>query len=79
MCDLTATAMSLAEDEPFLAPDCTTFKSSPCRHLDSRGESALRLAMSKRNVEVVDLLVNHPNIRLKDGGWMAVRCSIAKS
>ncbi|CAM9626482.1 unnamed protein product [Ectocarpus sp. 6 AP-2014] len=29
-----------------------------------RGESALQLAMSRRNVEVVDLLVNHPNIRL---------------
>eukprot|EP00903_Cladosiphon_okamuranus_P012766 g11934.t1 len=34
--------------------------------VNHRGESALRLAMSKRNVEVVDLLVNHPDIRLKD-------------
>ncbi|CAN0437837.1 unnamed protein product, partial [Ectocarpus sp. 13 AM-2016] len=32
--------------------------------LCTRGESALQLAMSRRNVEVVDLLVNHPNIRL---------------
>lgn len=30
-----------------------------------RGESALQLAMSKRNVEVVDFLVNHPGIRLE--------------
>ncbi|CAM9488020.1 unnamed protein product [Ectocarpus sp. 4 AP-2014] len=29
-----------------------------------RGESALQLAMSRRNAEVVDLLVNHPNIHL---------------
>lgn len=27
--------------------------------------------MSKRNAEVVDLLVNHPDIRLEEGGWGA--------
>lgn len=36
----------------------------------SRGESALRLAMSKRHLEVVDLLVNNPDIRLKEGKWL---------
>lgn len=29
-----------------------------------RGESALQLAMAKRNVEVVDLLMNHPDTQL---------------
>lgn len=30
----------------------------------ARGESALQIAMAKRNVEVVDFLVNHPDTRL---------------
>ncbi|CAN0143410.1 unnamed protein product [Scytosiphon promiscuus] len=34
---------------------------------NNRGETALRLAMSKRNVEVIDLLVNNPAIRLNAG------------
>ena len=33
-----------------------------------RGETALRLAMSRRNVEIVDFLVNHADIRLEQGG-----------
>lgn len=43
-------------------------RTAPLRVCVGRGESALRLAMSKRNVEVVDLLVNNPDIRLNEGG-----------
>lgn len=56
---------------PTLTLSTRVFRSSDFRSLGS-GETALRLAMSKRNVEVVDLLVNNPDIRLNEGRWLHV-------